>query len=118
MRTDDQQDPHRHGEEIDTSAINNPETVHEERDVNVRGILMFALWLFVAAVIIHVALWGFFELLENRAAAADPQPSPVAEQRPNKFPEPKLQPNPVGDVQRMRARELEQLNNYGWVNRE
>lgn len=115
MRTDDR---HRRNQEIDTSGISNPETVHEESDINVRAILMFGLWLFVAAVIIHVALWGFFELMEKRAAAADPRPSPVAEQRPNTFPEPKLQPDPVEDAYRMRAREGEQLNNYGWVNRQ
>jgi hypothetical protein len=118
MRTDDRPDPHRHGKEIDTTDIRNPETVHEERDVNVRAILLFGLWLFIAAVIIHIALWGFFHFLENRTAKQDPRPSPVAEQRPNKFPEPQLQPNPVGDVQRMRAREAEQLQKYGWVNRQ
>jgi hypothetical protein len=118
MRTEDRPDPHRHGEEIDTQDIRNPETVHEERDVNVRGILLFGLWLFIAAVIIHIALWGFFRILEHETAKRDPRPTPVAEQRSNKFPEPKLQPNPVGDVQRMRQREGEQLHQYGWVNRQ
>ena len=115
MRTDDQ---HRHGKEIDTSNISNPQTVHEESDINVRAILMFGFWLFVAGVVIHAVLWGFFRLMEKRAAAADPRPSPVAEQRSNKFPEPKLQPDPVEDVQRLRAREDQQLNQYGWVNRQ
>lgn len=111
-------DPHRHGDEIHTEDIRNPEVVHEERDVNVRGILLFAFWLFAAAVIIHIALWGFFKFLEKQAAARDPRPSPVAEQRTNKFPEPKLQPNPVEDLARMRGREGETLHKYGWVNRQ
>jgi hypothetical protein len=118
MRTDERHDPHRRGSEINTADIRNPETVHEERDINVRGILMFGVWLFVAAVIIHIVLWGFFRFMENRAATADPQPSPVAEQRSNKFPEPQLQPNPVGDLSRLKAGEAEQLNRYGWMNRQ
>ena len=111
-------DPHRHGAEIDTTDIRNPETVHEERDVNVRAILMFGLFLLVSAIIIHIALWGFFRFLENQRAKQDPRPSPVAGQRPTKFPQPQLQPNPVEDVARMRAREAEQLHKYGWVNKQ
>jgi hypothetical protein len=88
----------------------NPEVAHEQSDVNVRAILWFSAGLIVVAVVIHVAIWGLFELFETRTAAADPRPAPLAAPAGQLPPTPRLQTRPVNDLKAMRALEDALLN--------
>ena len=94
----------------------NPEVSHETSDVNVQGILRFALALAVVAVVIHIALYGllfYYEQRESRRAA--PSFGPGKEEPP---PEPRLRVAPRADLIEMRAAEDRLLQGYGWVDRE
>jgi hypothetical protein len=91
---------------------------HEESDVDIRAILTFAAGLVVAAVVIHLLVWGLFRYL-NASEAAQPQAVyPLAiEQEGRLPPEPRLQTNPREDMRELRASEDETLTTYGWVDR-
>jgi hypothetical protein len=88
----------------------NPDVAHEHSDVNVRAILWFCAGLVAVAVVIHVAIWGLFELFETRTAAADPAPAPLAAPAGQLPPNPRLQTRPVNDLKSMRVDEDTLLN--------
>ena len=92
-----------------------PDVAHEHSDVNVRAILWFCAGLVVVAVVIHVAMWGLFELFETRTAAADPAPAPLAAPTGQLPPSPRLQTRPVNDLKSMRVDEDTLLNADGPV---
>lgn len=102
---------HDRHDELDASKIRNVGGAHEHRDINVRGILGFLVTLTVAALIIHLLLFVMFDYLKG--SYKDPEQSPVLagreaapESDPAKnFPAPKLQPDPVRDMNRMRIAE-------------
>ena len=111
----------------DPPPLHNPEVAHEHSDVNVRALIRFTVALLVVTVIVHILMWGLFELLERRAAQNDAALSPVA--RPttempantvaNPFfgptQGPQLLTNEYSVLQQHRSREAEALGNYGWV---
>ena len=86
-------------------------------NVNFSAVLKAGIGLLVAAVIIHVLLWGVFEFLQAREAKQDAKPSPMfqKDQRP---PGPQLQVNEAKDYQTFIDSQNEILNSYGWVNTE
>jgi hypothetical protein len=104
--------------ELHPERIDNPEVEHEHSDVNVRAIVSFALALVVVAAVLQVALYGMLRLMEWNALRNDPARHPLATQQPPGPPEPRLQPDPVSDLAKMRAAEEQRLNSYGWVDKE
>ncbi len=89
---------------------------HEESDVNIRGIFVFAVSLFVAAVVIHLAVWGVFRYFNAREArASEIRRFPLAVGDALPPPEPRLQETPRVDLQRLREQEQQRLNSYGWI---
>lgn len=103
---------------ISAEHIANPDVHHEYRDVNVRGVLVFAAVLLVSAIIIQLLLLAMFNYMERSAERVDPQPHPLASQERALPPEPRLQPDPVADMTSLRRTEDYRLNNYGWVDRD
>jgi hypothetical protein len=116
-----------------------PEPIHEDRDIDVKAVLGFGIFLFVMGVLIHLAMWGFYvgmdRWAEKRdAAAANPMmagaandgtPKPAAQgsesvQHQMKdiistFPEPRLQPDEVRDMDLFRQSQDKRLHSYGKV---
>jgi hypothetical protein len=92
-----------------------PDVAHEHSDVNVRAILWFCAGLIAVAAVIHVAMWGLFEVFESRTAAADPAPAPLAAPAGQLPPNPRLQTRPVNDLKSMRLDEDTLLNAEGPV---
>jgi hypothetical protein len=112
----------------------NPETHHEESDVDVRGILWFAVIFFAFAVVTHILLYflfGFYRSLFR----GEVQPPRTAITAPAQLPQtPRLQPfpakdqrgepispvasTPVVDMVEMRSAEDEALRNPGWIDRQ
>ncbi len=104
--------------------VSNPKVTFESRDLSSRAVLSFLIVLGIAVVLVHLALWGIYKYMagsdllykpanpiitSNRAmrrAGGDPQVM---------FPAPRLQPNPVADMNKLRVYEEEELNSYGWV---
>ena len=111
----------------DVSFISNPQVRHEESDVRIKPIMWFGFWLLVSTVIIYILLFGLFRYFENRASKSDAPPPPLAEERPELPPEPRLQlapsqagqpqPNlrehPLEELKRLKEEEERMLTNYG-----
>lgn len=108
--------------------IVNPETHHEESDVNVRALLWFFAIFVVSAFVIHFALYGLYKVFQKaeRSNAGDPLTSmarpagptiPKSEPRLQPFPQEKIPPyrsTPVTDLAEMRRAEQEKLTTYGF----
>jgi len=106
--------------------IVNPETRHEESDVNVRALLWSVVVFIVLAAVTHALLYAQFHFLRrhfNKEASqpltmmARPSPVPAAP-RLQPFPNDERPPGattPVTDMEEMRAAEDEAMNKPGWV---
>lgn len=123
---------HFHYEEED---IFNPETHHEESDVNVRALIWFFVIFVIAAVLIHFAVWFLYKQFasaerkgsERLTAIATPADASVPKNQPLLQPFPRksdgkvLAPQrttPVTDLSEMRREESEKLSSYGWVDQQ
>src|SRR5262245_35182031 len=96
----------------------NPGVHHEGSDVNVRGILVFGLGLFVTAAAIHLLVWLLFLYFAGREATGSATVHPLAaDQQTRVPPEPRLQTNPREDLRVLLEQEDTILNSYGWVDR-
>lgn len=103
----------------DVSGVQNPEVAHERSDVNVRGILMFALMLFAFTVVTVLLIWWLFDYFAAREARLDRPRSMLAGSHGESLPpEPRLQVSPAQDMRELRAKEDTLLNTYGWVDQQ
>lgn len=79
----------------DVSHIQNADVSHEVSDVDVGTITKFVIGLFVLTVITFVLMKLLYNVLEDRATAADPPPRPMAMSEKERLPpEPRLQAAP------------------------
>jgi len=79
----------------DVTHIQNPDVSHEMSDVDVGTIIKFVVGLFFLTVITFVLMKLLYNVLENRATAADPRPRPMAMSEKERLPpEPRLQAAP------------------------
>ncbi|HZS08777.1 MAG TPA: hypothetical protein VFD58_28335 [Blastocatellia bacterium] len=106
----------------DVSGIGNPEVAHERSDVNVRAVLWFMAGLIATAVVVHLLMWGLFDVFESKEAHAEPPPASRLGVNTQRLPpEPRLQlapgheSHPAEDLQKLRAEEDNRLHGYGWV---
>jgi hypothetical protein len=92
---------------------------YEKRDASVKWILALVLGFLVCGVIIHLILGGYLNALKHQPPPADGwQPiHAAARASPVRASFPQLQISPPLDLQAFRAREQEELNSYGWINR-
>jgi len=91
---------------------------HEESDVNIRGILIFAAGLVVVTMFIGVVVWGLFQYFNAREESTGAPSFPLAVSQERRTPpEPRLQTNPREDLRELRDAEQETLTTYGWVDR-
>jgi hypothetical protein len=119
----------KHPKKIDTSHLQNPEVSHEESDVPIKPLAMFAVYLALAGVVVSVLMYLLFQYFEKRSVSSEGPPSPLAAERQALPPEPRLQlapskedqtqPNlkehPLEELKTMRAEEETNLKQYGWV---
>jgi hypothetical protein len=102
--------------EMSESAHN---TGHEQRDVTARLIAWAGVGLLVLALFTFVAMAGVLGLLGEREARLSPPASPLAADYGLQIPpEPRLQDNPVADLEALRAEEDFLLHGYAWVDRD
>ncbi|HKG23845.1 MAG TPA: hypothetical protein VKC34_18225 [Blastocatellia bacterium] len=105
----------------DVSYITNEDVQHEHTDVPIKPILMFGLFLSLAAAIISIGIYFLFHLLEDRASKSEPPPRPLSSERSTAPPEPRLQlipgheVHPLDEWKLMRAGEEQALKSFGWV---
>ena len=109
------------GGELHPGHIAHPETAYDRTDLSARGIFIFLIGLAVSIVIIQVMIWGFVRVyahfepklqsrnaLEQAVSTNPPRVDPVL-----RFPAPQLQPDPVADMNKFRAKVEERLNSSG-----
>ena len=95
-----------------------PDSTYEHTDANVWPIVKFMIWLAVSAVIIHVGLGVFYELLIARSQVAEQQYPLAVGQEERLPPAPRLQQFPQNEIYQFRIDENAVLQRYGWMNKE
>jgi hypothetical protein len=107
-----------HGE----GSAGHSEVRYDLSDLSARGIYIFLVGLAVGTGIIVLLIWGltgYFSRRETQAVKPRTEvavPARVMSGDPaQRFPAPRLQPDPVSDLNRFRAQEEERLDSYGWV---
>ncbi len=92
--------------------------VARSRDVNTRGVLLFAFWLAVSSIAISAAMFGLFRWLERQERSSERPLAPaIAASLKRTPPEPRLEAYPLLPRQRLRAEEDAVLTTYGWVDK-
>ncbi len=119
---------------ISSENMRHPEVTYDRTDLSARSIISFLVWLAVSIVVAGFVLWGLYAYLDNfnlqRQRGVSPistltppslAPAPAGPletgpaTNPQRFPEPRLQPDPVADLNKFRVREEQLLNSYGYV---
>jgi hypothetical protein len=72
----------------DVRHITNPDVMHEESDVSVRGVGTFVGLLFLGLIIVSGLMLGMFKLLDAYATSKEAQPSPMARSEKERLPPP------------------------------
>jgi len=91
---------------------------YEHRDADVRTLLQFGFWLAVIMVVVMLGMWGMFSVF-GKTQGLGPPASPFESSDLRVLPPgPRLQVNPVLDLEHYREEQREQLENYGWVDKE
>jgi hypothetical protein len=76
----------------DVSHIKNVDVTHEASDVNISGIVKFAVGLTIFGIVIQVLMWGMFNFLSAQQRRKEPPPGPMAMTEQERLPpEPRLQ---------------------------
>lgn len=88
---------------------------YEKRDASAKGIFLCVAGLLAALVIGDVVVHFGIRALQNKPLPADDYSGSVRPQQTQAI-YPRLQISPQIDLEQFRAKEAEQLNNYGWVN--
>ncbi|HEX8130008.1 MAG TPA: hypothetical protein VF527_12975 [Pyrinomonadaceae bacterium] len=70
----------------DVRHITNPDVMHEESDVSVRGVGTFVGLLFLGLIIVSGLMFGMFKLLEAYAVSQEVQPAPMARSERERLP--------------------------------
>ncbi|HLL16970.1 MAG TPA: hypothetical protein VK388_18060 [Pyrinomonadaceae bacterium] len=72
----------------DVRHITNPDVMHEESDVSVRGVGTFVGLLFLGLIIVSGLMYGMFKLLDAYATSKEARPSPMARSAEERLPPP------------------------------
>ncbi len=96
-------------------SLENPDTGHETRDINLRAITGFLIVLIAIVLAADVAMWGLFKLFAHMEAQNDPVVSPLAPPAGQPLGPPGLQTTPWTDLTHFRAEQNAYLHGYGWI---
>ena len=124
-------------QQLDASFIGNPSVSHEESDVRIKPIALFIFWLLVATGVIGVLMVLLFNSFERQEQKAEGKPSPLASERNEIPPAPRLQlapkdaeqlkqnkppdirnDNPIEEMKRLKEEEDQRLSNYIWIDQQ
>jgi len=91
---------------------------HEHTDANVWMIVQFAIWLVISALVVHVLMWFMFRVFVTQREAVSTPEFPLAVGQEHRLPAgPRLQRFPANEIYQFRTGENDQLNSYGWIDR-
>jgi hypothetical protein len=101
---------------MEPKDIRNPETRHESRTFNTRGVLLFIMFMVVFALFVHLAVRGLMVIYSKSTPLMRTAQNPVMTAPPATSPPPPLlQPDPVADLHNMRSQEDQILQGYAWI---
>jgi hypothetical protein len=90
--------------------------MHETKDLNVRGVVIFAAALLVVGLLIHAGIAVLFGAYKRETDRADRPPHPLARTSAAP-PAPALEVAPRAALEALRREEDALLHSYGWVDR-
>ncbi len=92
---------------------------HQEDGVEIGSVLKAGLGLAVITVITYGIVFGIYQVLSSTTeAVSTDRRYPLSIGQENRLPpEPRLQVNPKQELKDLRARELDTLDHYGWVDK-
>jgi len=87
-----------------------------DREISLRGIVIFGIALALILVASLAAMWVMSGAFKAREVSADPKPSPLAEANARRLPpEPRLEPSPPKAYREWRRQEEAMVSGYGWA---
>jgi len=89
--------------------------LHDDREIEVRGILRVVAILVVVTVASLGMMWFFAGSLRSEERAGHAEPPPIATSRPAAPAAPRLQPHPPEGLAELRAQEEDILSTYRWI---
>jgi hypothetical protein len=95
-----------------------PGAGHEHRDISAASVVRWVAGIFALLIFAAGAMWLLLGRYDTRLAVESPPASPLAGYGPQEPPEPRLQVDPAADIARLHATERQQLDGYGWVDRQ
>ena len=102
----------------DDEYLATPEgSTYEHTDAAVGPVAKFLFWLFVSAVLTHVAVAGIYMFMINQGVkqeASERQYPLAATEEPRLPPVPRLQQHPQNELHTFRSEETAHLDSYGW----
>lgn len=107
------------------TRVRHPDVAYDHSDLQHGSVFAFLIALFCGILVVQVFLWGVFQYMGKSEFAGHASTNPIMTSKEELqeiggdpavvFPKPNLQPDPVADLNKFRAREEEELNTYGWV---
>jgi hypothetical protein len=98
------------------SPDTHPAYAHEEDEVVLRPVVIAGIALVVVLLLTGAAMFGLYHALAREEARLSPPANPLAAaEGPRVPPQPRLQTNPLKELEALRQRETETLTTYGWV---
>jgi len=94
-----------------------PHTGHEKSDASARKLLYFVLVVAAILAVMSFSLIGLFNHFEHAQHPGSVVAAPFAAQ-PAPPPAPRIQPNPLVDMQTYHQSQENVLNTYGWIDRQ
>jgi hypothetical protein len=92
-----------------------PPDPHDDREIEVRGIVRVAAIVVVVTLGAAVMMWFFQGMLLREERSGFVEPPPIARSRSLTPAEPRLQPQPPEGLAELRAKEDEILSTYRWI---
>ncbi|HTM02411.1 MAG TPA: hypothetical protein VL173_02830 [Vicinamibacterales bacterium] len=104
----------------DEQYMSTPEgAAYEHTDANVWQIIKFGIWLAITALVVHVGLGLMYRMQIEQAKKTGEERYPLASTTQSRLPpEPRLQQFPRTEYYQFRVGEQEQLESYGWINKD
>jgi len=110
---------------LEPEQIEHPKVAYERRDLSHRAVFAFFLTLACAGFVIEVGIWGIFRQLgkpeyadhqtTNPMETSDEELKEIGGDPTRSFPMPRLQPDPVADLNKFRIQQEDRLSSYGWI---
>jgi hypothetical protein len=96
-----------------------PDAAEFDREVDVRSVIWTGLALVAVALVVHLLIWWLLRGFSSYDQKRDVRLTPIEVQSPQPPPpEPRLQEDPEGDMDKMRRQEDALIDHAGWVNRQ